>query len=120
MAAADPVAQFEERRARQRASALERANSVKQQRKAVRRALRDGTVDPWELLAGELDELEPVLEGWPVDALLKAIPGIGKVRVMDVLVAFKASPSTKMGAFSKARRVELARVARGSIDITVL
>ncbi len=99
--------------------AAEHSAEVRRQRKLLREKMRDGTVDPYKLLAGEIDALEPFIAGWKLTALLQRVPGVGEVREHAILVAFGAPPNIKISALSPARRQELAELVRRAVDFAV-
>jgi hypothetical protein len=92
----------------QRLSALVRANEVRCHRARVKAALARGDADVVPLLAGE----DPLLSSMRVGELLMAVPGLGQVRVRDMLMRAHVSASRPLGGLTDRERGELlARLA---------
>jgi formamidopyrimidine-DNA glycosylase len=110
---------FAEAREKQRLAALAKANEKRQRLKEMRADLRKGVIDAFDLIAGEIPEAEPLIGDWHVDQLLRAVPGIGKVRAHEVMTVFQVSPATKVRALSPERRRNLAQLTREAREITL-
>jgi hypothetical protein len=106
-----------QRLAQQRA-AIKTANEMRTLMRDLKLELKSTTVDPWQLLRGNVQEWEPVVRRMRVESALMAVPGIGKATAHEVMVEFGANPSTRMEAFSYEQRAELATIAQGVIATT--
>jgi hypothetical protein len=91
----------------QRLRALSKAQFVRSQRAEMKRGFKDGSLDPFRLLAGS-DEWEPIVAEMRVDRFLLAIPGLGDVTLQDALAEFSLRGDWLLGALTYARRAELA------------
>lgn len=113
--AQEALSDFEEARNAQRRAALVKARNVRTQRRLVKEALKSGEIDVYEVLEGQvLPEIEAVIAEIPVFDMLRMLPGIGKVRALEIVNAFEASPATVMCAFDKGRRRELSLIVKGA------
>lgn len=104
----------------QRARALELANQRRIENSKVRRAIKDGTVPVFDMIAARLpdvmddkqlaDRLVQLTDRWTLEYAVRSVPGIGSVKTQEVMYAFRASPRARLGGLSFARRLELAQL----------
>jgi hypothetical protein len=100
-----------ERRRRQRLAAGEKALVRRRWLAGLKKDMRDGTLDPFRVIAGEYPEIEARLGPLKIESFLKMIPGIGPVGVFEICRAGKFSPIQGMDTLSPERRMEMARLA---------
>ncbi len=93
--------------------ALEKANWVRVQRGELRRALKEGRVDPWALLCGSVSEWEMVVREMKVSEVLIRIPGVGRATRDDALEELDLSMVVTMEGLTYQRRAELAAFLEG-------
>lgn len=91
-------------------TAIQMAHAAKQRIKAMRMGVIAGVIDDVALVRGDLMEYEWVIEGWPVERLVKMCRDIGPVRCDEVLMAMRLSPRKKVGHLDWERRAVLARL----------
>jgi hypothetical protein len=97
-----------ERTVVQRMDALEKANEIRSDRAQLKRDLRAGRVNIYDLL------LEPpeYLETAKVFDILLAAPKYGRVKVNKILAQCRMSPSKTFGGMSRRQRTELVSMMR--------
>lgn len=88
-----------------RLDALRVANTVRQQRAEIKRALRSGEVSIGELMVAPPDFLLTA----QLSEILLAVPGYGQVRVSRLLKRCRISPVKAIGTLSERQRRELAQ-----------
>lgn len=88
-----------EQRARNLASAME----ARQARARMLDGVRDGSVDP----AGVLVRRDRVARRTRVEALLRALPGVGPARARAAMRALGISPSRRVGGLGPRQRERL-------------
>jgi hypothetical protein len=125
----EAVAKLKAARDAQRKLALDIAMERRQESAALKRAMRDGKIDVFALIEGNLSDTrvdaevaaraEEVVGRWTLDKLLLACPGIGKTKRQDILTAMNASPAARVGTLTYARRKELATLVRVAKNIRV-
>jgi hypothetical protein len=100
------------------AAATRRANlakgtAVRSARARAKRALADGTVDPYRLVAGEAPEHEPAIAGMTLLALVSAVPGVDPI---DLLTDVGALPlrGYRVATLPRERRHEIAAAVRAA------
>lgn len=86
------------------------ANKVKAKRKELRLLVRDRKIDAVKLIGGEYEQWEPVIERWPLSALIRLVPGVGRVTEAEIYAVGKFSPNQRLLALNQSRRQELARL----------
>jgi hypothetical protein len=91
----------------QRAAALDKAAAARRARADLKKGLKDGTIDlAAVLVAGETDEAIGKLK---VEALLEALPGVGKVRAQRLMERLEISPSRRVRGLGAKQREALQR-----------
>jgi hypothetical protein len=93
---------------RQRQRALKQARRVKGDQRVFLGGLRRREIAPLRLLRGDDHDHEQVAGGTRIDTLLRAIPGIGTVSAMNVLIA-TGVPAVKLRELSHAQREDIAK-----------
>jgi len=78
----------------QRAAALEKAAEARKARAAVKDKLKHGGMSLGEVL--EAAESDDVIGKMKVSAVLEALPGIGKVRAVQMMEKFKIAESRRV------------------------
>jgi hypothetical protein len=78
----------------QRAAALEKAAAARKARAAVKDKLKHGGMSLREVL--DAAEADDVIGKMKVSAVLEALPGIGKVRAMQMMEKFKIAESRRV------------------------
>ncbi len=89
----------------QRAAALDRALQVRRDRAALRAAIKDGSVRAIDVVKGV-----PRNDQWaalPVVWLLRALPGLGEVRVARIMESMGISQSRRLQGLSDRQRSAL-------------
>lgn len=92
----------------QRLVALERANEIRYARAALKRALRDGDIRGWEVVA----DTHPDYLTMRVYDLLVALPKFGQVKARKLLVQLRISHVKTLGGLSDRQRCELVDALR--------
>lgn len=98
-----------ERSIEQRMAALEKANAIRTQRAAWKRAVKRREVDPLAVLADPPAEFASMKV---LDALL-AMPKVGRVKASSMLRLAQASPSKTLAGLSERQRGALLALMRG-------
>lgn len=88
--------------------ALAYGNQVRAARKVLKQKIREGEVDGFDLLRGNVREWERVAEEMRIDQLILALPGVGEVTRDEALDVFKLRPSWRLAGLSYALRAQLA------------
>jgi hypothetical protein len=97
----------------QRAAALEKAAAARKARAAVKDKLKHGGMSLQEVL--DTAETDDVIGKMKVSAVLEALPGIGKVRAMQMMEKFKIAESRRVrGLGDNQRRALLQEFGSGS------
>jgi len=97
----------------QRAAALEKAAAARKARAAVKDKLKHGGMSLQEVL--DSAEADDVIGKMKVSAVLEALPGIGKVRAMQMMEKFKIAESRRVrGLGDNQRRALLAEFGSDS------
>ncbi len=78
----------------QRAAALEKAAAARKARAAVKDKLKHGGLSLQEVL--DTAETDDVIGKMKVSAVLEALPGIGKVRAVQLMEKFKIAESRRV------------------------
>jgi hypothetical protein len=103
----------------QQSSNLEQARRTRSQRGRLRKALRAGELDPFEVIEGRVDPeglVESVVAPMKVLELLPMIRGVGKPRAREITMAFNLDPLTRMRDLDDVERKELGLVLRGALE----
>lgn len=110
---------YDRARALRQRMGLEKGRQVVQANKVVRKLVKEGRIDGIGLIAGTLDDTDELnrlalqaVAGWRLEAAVKAVPGIGPSRCLEILMTLQAGPSARIRDLSPARRAELARYVR--------
>ena len=91
----------------QRAAALEKAAAARRARAELKLRLKTNGASLVEVLqSGETDE---AIGKMKVEALLEALPGVGKVRAQRILERLEISPSRRVRGLGAKQREALAR-----------
>lgn len=77
---------------------------------AIKQAIREDRISDLKLVRGEYPSLEPHIEKWPVERLLRACFDIGPVRTHNIIRVARVKPSDKVGELTWERRALLARL----------
>lgn len=92
--------------------ALLKAQWVRSQRAELKRALKEGRVDAWALLRGDVAEWEPVAREIRLDRLLLLIPGVGEVTRDEALAELRIPGRLEPVGMSFAQRAQLSEMLR--------
>ena len=91
----------------QRAAALEKAAAARRARAALKVRLKSSGTSLVDVLrSGETDE---AIGKMKVEALLEAMPGVGKVRAQRIMERLEISPSRRVRGLGAKQRDALAR-----------
>ena len=91
----------------QRAAALEKAAAARRARAELKVRLKSNGASLTEVLeAGETDE---AIGKMKVEALLEAMPGVGKVRAQRIMERLEISPSRRVRGLGAKQREALSR-----------
>ena len=91
----------------QRAAALEKAAAARRARAELKLRLKTNGASLVEVLqSGETDE---AIGKMKVEALLEALPGVGKVRAQRIMERLEISPSRRVRGLGAKQREALAR-----------
>lgn len=107
---ADKAAERLSRRDEQREWGLQKANAVRLRRKAIKEAIREGTMDPIRLVRGDYEEHEADIARWKIESLLAVVPGIGPATAQEIYEVGQFSPIQRVRTLSMERRDQLARL----------
>lgn len=103
----------------QQSANLANARRTRSQRGRLRKALRAGELDPFEVLEGRADPdglVESVVVGMKVLDLLPMIRGVAKARAKEIVMAMNLDPLTRMRDLDDVERKELGLVLRGALE----
>lgn len=97
-----------ERSLNQRLDALERANIVRTERSELKRRLKSGRENIYDLI------LDPPLyiETMKLFDLMLAVPKYGRVKVNKICTQCRISPSKTLGGLSERQRSEVVKLLR--------
>lgn len=98
------------RRRHQQMQSLRRAAAARKARAELRRAMREGEIDPYGLIRGEYPEHEEVVVKWRIDQLINAVPGIGPATAQEIFEMMPVSPTQRLHSLSNERRDRLAKL----------
>lgn len=98
---------------------LDKAHQAKRELAELRRELKDGTCDPYELLEGNSERWEGRVERMEVQKVLTLIPGVKTARMIEVLLAVDAAPTSKLGSFTWQRRKAISQAVRDVREVNV-
>jgi hypothetical protein len=87
----------------------------RQHRVRIKAAMKAGELDPLEVIRGHSVE-EKHVSKWGLEYLLRCVPGIGKQKLWDIMLAFHGKPLTMVGALSDERRLELTRLVQTALE----
>jgi hypothetical protein len=112
------LSDVERERQLQRERATARSREVRRENKVIRQLIIGKKLDGFNVIAGRAGELSPedaagvekIVSRWPIDRVLRACPGMGKVRTHEVIAIFRAPPTQRLGSLSMERRLELAKL----------
>lgn len=92
-------------------AALARANEIRTANAQLKRAIREGAVDPADVLR------DPPSEAWsmPIGALLMAVPRVGETRMSALLRRHHVSPTRRIDRLTERERLSLASALGGTI-----
>lgn len=108
---------LEEFRLRQKRAAQKMAVAARTRQRLFREAIRLGQIDDLALVRGDLSQFEPMIEKWPVDRLLLSCTGIGRARLLEILVHSRLpSPRVRVGKLTYAQRANLAKLVETARD----
>ncbi len=100
-------------------TALEKGRAKRDRNILVRKLVRGGQIDGVRLLTGTLDEDNPAhaaamvaARDWPLDKAIRLVKGVGPAKTFEIIVTLHATPTTKLGDLSWARRAELGRLVK--------
>lgn len=86
--------------------------AIRSERAKIKKAIRDGELDPWALLEGN----DNTHEGWiitmKIHDLLRAVPGIGEVTAYDILTELSLPPNMRFVGVSMELRKEMSAMAQ--------
>lgn len=92
-----------------RPAGLEQGTIVRSRRAALKRSIEAGKVDVVEILKGDArEDVETVALDMTVDALLRAIPGVGWVTVQALAETADVETQARLSTLTIARRRALA------------
>lgn len=113
---------YDRARELRRRMGLEKGRQILQANKVVRKLVKEGRIDGIGLIAGTLDDTDEInrlalqaVAGWRIESALRAVPGIGPSRCLEILMTLQAGPNARIRDLSPARRAELARYVRVAI-----
>lgn len=89
---------------------LAKATRARKIRADLKAKLRDGEVDPIQLVRGNDVIWEPVIKSWRLEQLLPHIPGIGTPTVQEIYEVGRFTPNMRFEVLSDERRKELAKL----------
>lgn len=93
-----------------------KGTEVRSRRAALKRAIKDGSIDGFAILAGDgQDAQQATASEMPLVALLLAIPGIGATTVETLLGDRGIPGDARLWALTDERRRELADAAKEAI-----
>lgn len=92
-----------------------KAVRIRTKRSELKRAIKAGDVDWYELTRGNLPEWEPYVEGIRFDRLLLMIPYVGEQTMWELCVELRVRPDTRMSGVTFAKRQELADLTRAML-----
>ena len=90
--------------------ALDKARWVRTQRRLLKEAVQDGSVDPITLLRGDDEEWESIVRGMTVFDALKLVKSVGPGTALEILVELRLPMTIKVVGLSYQGREELARL----------
>lgn len=105
------------RREAQRNAALEIGLERRRRRKEIKEKIAEGELDPFKLVRGDYEDLEPELGPWRLKQLVAVVPGIGDVLTLEIFVTAAMSPSARVRSLSYERRAELARLCEQGANV---
>lgn len=88
----------------QRANALAKAAEARTARAAIKAELKAGTVTLAAVL-GRADE--PIVGKMKVQALLEALPGVGKIKAAEIMAGVEISPTRRVAGLGERQRAGL-------------
>lgn len=95
----------------------EKGTEVRSRRAALKRGIREGSIDAIEIIAGSATtSLRETAADMPLVSLLLAIPGIGDKTVQALLQAREIPAEARLWALTDERRRELADAVREAIE----
>lgn len=98
-------------------AALDFAHARRRQLKELRLALKEGEVDPFDLIIGHEDPvIEECVARTKLGTFLPMLRGIGNSKAMEIIAAFRATPNMRVGDFNKEQRENLAYIVRGAMN----
>lgn len=98
---------------------LEKANTARREYTELRRELREGSLDPLELIKGHSERYEPLIAKAPIRKVLPLVPGIGPSQTIELIVALDVPSGRKIGLMTFQRRAELAQMVRDILEVNV-
>lgn len=99
-----------------RERARKRADQARIARGALKRALKAGEVDPFDLLGGNAPQWEDTAKRMTILALLVALPGIGDVTAREALAEVGVETDTRVYGLTYQLRRELATTLRAALS----
>lgn len=91
----------------------QKGTQVRSRRAALKRGIKDGSIDAVEIIAGSERVHQETAADLPLEALLLAIPGIGDTTAQELLDGIPAD--ARLWALTDERRLELADAVREAI-----
>jgi hypothetical protein len=113
---------MDERIRQQRLAALVKADAARARDSAVKQAFKDRAVDACDLIAGTAPDtdataiLERAIQTWPLERVVRSVPGIGLSRAIDVLVLLAVRPRKQFSTLTWEQRKRLADLCRSARD----
>lgn len=93
-----------------------KGTEVRSRRAALKRGMKEGSIDWHGVLAGTVDdEHQKTAADMPLESLLLAVPGVGDTTAHDLLELRGIPASARLWALTDERRRELADAVRKAI-----
>lgn len=89
---------------------LQKAHRSRKIRADLKAKLRNGEVEPIQLVRGDDVVWEPVIKSWRLEQLIPHIPGIGSSTVQEIYEVGRFTPNVRFTVLSDERRKELAKL----------
>ena len=94
----------------------QRGTQVRSQRAELRRAIQEGDVDGYQVLAGEHAAWEQIAQAMPTLGLMQALPGVGPVTAALVLEELHIPDHVRLYGLTRERRRQVADLLRSRAE----